>query len=102
MTLSSTVPTDFPLSALRLPRTAFGDDFDLLASRARCKGNLLSRRVLDQGTVATKIRSEREILYAGTTSRGSTSSSAAAEARVQGLRPEVNGPLGPLKVSEAV
>ena len=35
--LSSTAPVDFPPSALRLPRTASGDDFDLLASRARCK-----------------------------------------------------------------
>ncbi len=37
--LSSTAPVDFPPSALRLPRTASGDDFNLLASRARCKHN---------------------------------------------------------------
>ena len=37
--LSSTAPVDFPPSALRLPRTASGDDFDLLASPARCKHN---------------------------------------------------------------
>ena len=52
MTLSSTVPTDFPLSALRLPRTAFGDDFDLLASRARCKGEPIeSAHVRSRGRV---------------------------------------------------
>ena len=37
------VPAEFPLSALRLPRTAFGDDFDLHASRARCKGEPIER-----------------------------------------------------------
>ena len=50
VTLSSTVSIDFPLSALRLPRTAFGDDFDLLASRARCKGEpIQSARVRSRG-----------------------------------------------------
>ena len=41
--LSSTAPIDFPPSALRLPRTASGDDFDLLASRARCKNEPIGR-----------------------------------------------------------
>ena len=41
--LSSTAPIDFPPSALRLPRTASGDDFDLLASRARCKNEAIGR-----------------------------------------------------------
>jgi hypothetical protein len=47
--LSSTVPIDFPPSALRLPRTASGDDFDLLASRARCKQDSTDRPGPPQG-----------------------------------------------------
>jgi hypothetical protein len=60
VTLSSIVPADFPPSALRLPRTAFKDDFNLLASRARCTRNLFGRVGCDQVPSATKIRSERE------------------------------------------
>src|SRR5690242_5276199 len=60
VTLSSTVSADFPLSALRLLRTAFGDDFDLLASRARCTQNLLRRGGADQVPRERKTCSERE------------------------------------------
>ena len=44
VTLSSIVPADFPPSALRLPRTASGDDFNLLASRARCVSEPMGSR----------------------------------------------------------
>jgi hypothetical protein len=60
VTLSSIVPADFPPSALRLPRTASGDDFNLLASRARCMGNLFGRAWSIQGVSESKMRSERE------------------------------------------
>src|SRR3954453_9156075 len=48
VTLSSTIPADFPPSALRLPRTASGGDFDLLASRARCEEKPMRRHRGDQ------------------------------------------------------
>jgi hypothetical protein len=60
VTLSSIVPADFPPSALRLPRTASGDDFNLLASRARCMGNLFGRARSVQGVSKSKVRRERE------------------------------------------
>ena len=62
MTLSSTVPTDFPPSALRLPRTAFEDDFDLLASRARCREEPNpSRQVRSRGRTNEKSAASKEI-----------------------------------------
>jgi hypothetical protein len=52
--LSSLAPVDFPPSALRLPRTAFGDDFDLLASRARCKKEPIGRGRGDARSLRTE------------------------------------------------
>src|SRR3954454_15173365 len=65
VTLSSTVPTDFPPSALRLPRTAFGDDFNLLASRARCGSEPMGWRALRSRGLGRNPRIERKNLFSG-------------------------------------